>query len=225
MQCLLCNRQLRLKLTIRDLLLPTRIVKPLICDDCQQNFTPLTGQTACPGCSRPQEKSVLCTECNEWRSVYPWQLTHHALYRYDDAMKEFMQRYKFAGDYRLRQIFSSEFVSAISKCQVDMVVPIPVTEQTMRTRGFNQVEGLLGNLPVNHLLKCRDKEKVAQSKKNRWERLASKQPFILINEAAVRRKRILLVDDIYTTGRTLYHAANLLYQAGAATVISISLAR
>lgn len=225
MQCLLCNRQLRFELTIRDLLLPTKIVKPLICDDCQQSFTPLTGQTTCPGCSRPQEKSVLCLECNKWRNAYPWQLTHHALYRYDDAMKEFIQRYKFAGDYRLRQIFISEFVSAISKSQVDMVVPIPVTEQTMRTRGFNQVEGLIGDLPVNRLLKCRDKEKMAQSKKNRRERLASKQPFILTNEAAVRGKRIMLVDDIYTTGRTLYHAADLLYQAGAATVISISLAR
>lgn len=225
MKCLLCNRQLRFKLTIKDVLWPVQVVKPIICPECSQRFGSLFGQATCPVCSRPQQIRDICNDCKEWRKRYSWKLQHHALYRYDDAMKEFMQRYKFAGDYRLRQVFTTEFTSAIKSYQADLVVPIPVTEHTMKTRGFNQVEGLLGNYPVSKILGCQHSEKTAQSLKNRRQRLTTAQPFKLLDPAVVAGKNALLVDDIYTTGRTIYHAASLLYDAGATSVISISLAR
>lgn len=136
-----------------------------------------------------------------------------------------MHRYKFMGDYRLRTVFSSELVTAIGMIVADLVVPIPVTAQTMASRGFNQVVAMVGEGNMDHCLKARERAKAAQSSKNRQERLLSKQPFMLTDSGVVSGKRVLLIDDVYTTGRTLYHAAELMYNAGAVSVISISLAR
>lgn len=224
MQCLLCNRLVTKRLAIRDLLWPGKIEWPVVCEECWSRFTAIHGP-ACPVCSAPQSTATICRECRRWRSLYQWQLRHTALYRYNEAMKDFMHRYKFNGDYRLRAVFQPTLVAAVKKLSADLVVPIPVTATTMQTRGFNQVTGLLTGVPLTTCLTARVKDKTAQSKKNRHERLQAPQPFTLVDPAQLVGKRVLLVDDVYTTGRTIYHAANLVYGAGATTVISVSLAR
>ena len=138
---------------------------------------------------------------------------------------EYMQRYKFLGDYRLRQVFTVELQQRIRQLQADLVVPIPVTTTTMATRGFNQVQGLIGDVTVAPLLRHRAVDKTAQSHKSRQQRLQTPQPFILSDPSTVHGKRILLVDDIYTTGRTLYHAAVLLKEAQCREIVSLSVAR
>jgi competence protein ComFC len=140
-------------------------------------------------------------------------------------MKEFMRRYKFQGDYRLRQVFQGVFCRQVQSYHADLIIPIPVTATTMATRGFNQVLGLLGQTTVTNVLNHRAQDKVAQSCKTRQQRLATPQPFRLTDPTVVRDKKVLLVDDIYTTGRTLYHAANLVKQAGCREILSLSLAR
>ena len=226
MNCLLCNGPVAAKLTIRELIWPGRLAVPVVCPKCRQQFMPLEGEQHCPACCRLQETSQLCPECRCWRQMYSWKLTHQALYCYNTAMKEFMHQYKFAGDYRLRAVFAPEFTAAIRQKRAEVVVPIPVTQSTMATRGFNQVTGLLDGVKLMSCLQHRTLEKTAQSHKSRRERLQTPQPFALSGLASdLAGKRFLLVDDVYTTGRTLYHAADLLYRAGAANVISISLAR
>lgn len=226
MNCQLCNRRIAVKLTLRDLLWPGRLPPATVCPNCRQQFVALDYVNCCPACCRPQETDQLCPDCCSWRQKYPWQLTHRALYRYNGAMKEFMHRYKFAGDYRLRTVFAAEFTAAVRQLTAAVVVPIPVTQATMATRGFNQVTALLDGVDWTPCLQNRAVKKTAQSQKHRQERLQTPQPFTLSDSSkAVAGKRVLLVDDIYTTGRTLYHAADLIYQAGAASVISISLAR
>ncbi|MDO4902668.1 MAG: ComF family protein [Limosilactobacillus sp.] len=176
-------------------------------------------------CSRPQPSGEVCGDCQRWQKVYPWKIQHHGLYRYNDAMKAYIQSYKFSGDYRLRHVFAEEMKAEIKKYDVDLVIPIPVTDQTMATRGFNQVRGWLEGVDLDDSLATKMEEKVAQSKKNRQERLKTPQIFNLNNPSEILGKRVLLVDDIYTTGRTIYHASECLYNAGAASVVSLSLAR
>lgn len=226
MNCLLCNGPVAAKLTIRELIWPGRLAVPVVCPKCRQQFMSLEGEQHCPACCRLQETSQLCPECRCWSQMYSWKLTHQALYCYNTAMKEFMHQYKFAGDYRLRAVFAPEFTAAIRQKRAEVVVPIPVTQSTMATRGFNQVTGLLDGVKLTPCLQHRTLEKTAQSHKSRRERLQTPQPFALSGPVAdLAGKRVLLVDDVYTTGRTLYHAADLLYRAGAVNVMSISLAR
>ena len=181
----------------------------------------------CAGCGKENinKNGFLCADCQTWEKLYGWHLHHRGLYRYNEAMKEYMQRYKFNGDYRLCVVFQRELSKVVNEQKADLIVPIPVTSTTMQTRGFNQVIGLLREVPYQSILRTRASSKVAQSSKTKEERLTTKQPFILKSPEEVINKRILLVDDVYTTGRTLYHAANLFKQAGCNKIGSVSLAR
>lgn len=201
------------------------LTPPTLCDRCRARFTRIDLARACPGCSRPQDHPCLCPECAAWQHRYGWHLQHQALYTYNEAMKEYMHRYKFGGDYRLRTVFQAELQQQVHRLGADLVVPIPVTQTTMATRGFNQVLGILEDIAVTPVLRHRAVDKVAQSRKTRRQRLQTPQPFILTDPAVVRDRRILLVDDIYTTGRTLYHAASLLKAAQCRELVSLSLVR
>lgn len=102
---------------------------------------------------------------------------------------------------------------------------IPVDEETMATRGFNQVEGWLEGLNYHCALQMKQRQgRIKQARKTRQERLRSKQPF-LYRGPRVENRNILLVDDIYTTGRTLYYARQIALLQGAKHVRSITLCR
>ena len=77
-------------------------------------------------------------------------------------------------------------------------------------------------LPYQHLLEKQDA--IAQSSKNREERLNSQQCFTLVKDVCLPDE-ILLIDDVYTTGKTLQLARELLLEAGVKEVLTFSLAR
>lgn len=224
MKCLLCNRQFSYRLTLKDIFWIAPLNLPTICTRCRRKFNRITA-IHCPGCCRQQKNRQLCTDCQCWQEKYGWYLKHHALFSYNAAMKEYMRRYKFMGDYRLRLVFERDFQETILSFPTAPIIPIPVTEETMKVRGFNQVLGLTEKIPTIAALKHCSTSKIAQSRKNRQKRLHTPQPFILDSSLLKGARRVILVDDIYTTGRTLYHAAILLNRAGVKEIISISLAR
>lgn len=222
MQCLICNAHLNWQPDIWSLLRFSPLKKPVICEHCTQGFTKIGSTSLCAGCGRQRGK--LCDDCRYWQSQYP--LIHNkSIYCYNLQMKEYMQAYKFTGDYRLRMVFQNEFTNFVKAQNADIVIPIPVSNYTMQTRGFNQVCGLL-DIPVSlDILKHKFAYKgIPQSAKTRRERLITEQPFKIVATERLEGQSVLLVDDIYTTGRTIYHAANLCYQAGCKSVRSITLA-
>ena len=93
----------------------------------------------------------------------------------------------------------------------DYYVPVPSSPSHLEKRGFDTVCAIYQKLvPLTKLLVKADTEK-AQGEKNREERLLTKQTFSAIDNKNVSGK-ILLLDDIYTTGRTLYHARDALLE-------------
>lgn len=226
MNCLLCNKRISFQLNLKDIFCFREIITPVVCTKCKEGFV-YWDERGCAGCGKENtsKNSFLCVDCQAWRKLYGWNLHHRGCYRYNEAMKDYMQRYKFNGDYRLRMVFQREFSKVVNEQKADLVIPIPVTSTTMQMRGFNQVVGLLREVPYQSLLQTKISSKVAQSTKTKAERLTTEQPFILKFPEKVINKRVLLVDDVYTTGRTLYHAAVLFKQAGCKEVGSVSLAR
>ncbi|EHM00638.1 hypothetical protein HMPREF9103_00441 [Lentilactobacillus parafarraginis F0439] len=130
-----------------------------------------------------------CLDCEKWRRAFPHPFASRSLYEYNDAMREFMRQYKFMGDYRLPAVFSA-ILTAELRTTHRLIVPIPVHESTMATRGFNQVKGLLEPLKLCECLATRDQQKTGrQSAKNRLTRVLAEQPFKLKPDMQAQLRR------------------------------------
>ncbi|BDZ30085.1 ComF family protein [Lactiplantibacillus brownii] len=223
-KCLLCQRTTEPKLTLPWLLSWQPLVAPVVCATCWQTFTPIVSSQACIGCGRSQTQRSLCHDCQRWpqKAFY-----NQALFTYNDAMQAYFEQYKFKGDYRLRLVFQQVLRTKLAQMQPDLSIAIPVTPMTMVTRGFNQVTGWLAAGENPTWLQTQESDKVIpQSRKTRQERLLTAQPFKLTTTAPpLTGKTVVIIDDVYTTGRTLRHAADLILENGAKSVIGLTLAR
>ncbi len=223
MMCLLCQQPIHEELNLLQALGVMTLDNAMICAPCRQQFQRIT--TACAGCGRQQVDDTLCHDCRRWQQQGQQLLAHSALYQYNAAMRQYMKAYKFNGDYLLRTVFNHELIQKVHTMAMDVVVPVPVSDETLLRRGFNQTLGLFEGIPYQALLQVTQQQKLHQSQRNRAARLKRAQPFAIAVAKDLANQRVLLVDDVYTTGSTLYHAATLLYQLGAKEVKSLSLAR
>jgi len=169
-------------------------------------------------------QEVICARCKStFEKVEYEQGEHHlSLFRYNEAMKDYLHRYKFMKDVVLAKVFRKEIYRVLRKKQ-GVIVPIPLHPEKLKERTFAQVDELLkaANIPFQHVLKKVTFE--TQSSKTRAERLATSQLFEV--DASISFEHYILFDDIYTTGTTIAHARNALLEAGAKSVESITLIR
>lgn len=228
MNCNYCKNRIIRNLSLREIWLPKRIVTEQLCLTCLQKFKKLTKMNRCLGCFGIAEQEY-CFECLRWKKLYPnYSFHHEALFSYNQAMQEWFQEYKFKGNYLLRYSFSPMIKEYFKQKKKVTIVPIPISEKRIVDRGFNQVNGLLlgAGLYFCELL-VRVKDDKAQVLKNRKERLLLKQPFDILKKETekITNQSVIIVDDIYTTGRTLFHAADIILKYEPSDLYTFSLAR
>jgi len=232
MMCLLCHQRYEPRLGWGDFL--TVKQADVLCEQCRRSFSLIEGER-CHRCDRPcslvadsYRHGDICADCLRWQQADEWRdvLTkNRSVYVYDEWMKDVVTRWKFRGDYALIEAFRvdvrREFFRHFSADVV--LVPIPLSKKRLYERGFNQAKALaeLLSLPIADVLERVDSEK--QSKKTRMERLRTVQFRLCTGEW--RYDQCVLIDDLYTTGSTVYHAAHLLKQGGVRDVSSFTLAR
>jgi competence protein ComFC len=230
--CLICHEEIEPDVSWRSIFGKEATAK--VCEECMKDFSQISGDV-CSVCGRPfalleveYRFGSLCFDCKRWEEDERWTGSldqNRSLYNYNDFIKEVVSRFKFRGDYVLAEVFAEDLGKALQAFHYDYVVPIPLSEERLYERGFNQAEAVIkaaGQEPI-HLLSRVHSEK--QSKKSRLERIHIEQVFKMEEDIDIRGKTILLIDDIYTTGSTLRHAAKLLKENGAARVYSLTLAR
>ncbi len=218
--CLLCDHPLQNKHKFTDILFfqrpPTKI-----CQTCSAAFLEIAEQH-CTFCQKTTSLTT-CTDCSDWH-LQGREVHHKAIYQYNQAMADYFSKYKFQGDYVLRKVFASKLQQALRQYPDYTIVPIPLGPKRLEERGFNQVEGLLeaAGIPYQNLLGKKEHQK--QSAKSRTERLSTEQVFYLLEEKNIPDK-LLLVDDIYTTGATLQLARDVFMKINKKEIKTFSLAR
>ncbi len=166
---------------------------------------------------------VICEKCEgKFEHSIRAEKGHTSLFQYNEAMKDFLHRYKFMQDVVLAKVFRMH-IHQLLKNQRGIIVPIPMHPDKRIARTFAQVDELLkeAHIPFIHLLEKNTPD--SQSKKNRAERISVAPLFSV--KGTVEKKSYILFDDIYTTGTTIQHATNALLEAGAASVTASTLIR
>lgn len=190
---------------------------PLLCGSCIETLKIVnTGEgPICPFCGRPDGIGDRCRFCREQKRLrlFFWG-------EYDGLLKDCLAQFKFSGatdlGCRLVDMAVDSLHQRISDNRYDLIVPIPLHSSRRRERGFNQSEILAQRLAaflqielnteiLRRIRPTKQQAKLEESQ--RWENV--KNAFGLADNSGpfLSAKAILLVDDIVTTGATIYEAA------------------
>ncbi|MGJ7565179.1 phosphoribosyltransferase family protein [Variovorax sp. GB1R11] len=202
-----------------------------VCDACVARFAPPAAR--CGGCALPVPEGV--SRCGDCVKHPPPLDACLAACTYAWPWPDAIAGFKFRGDAGWAGPFATLLRSApwvepaLEQC--DIVLPMPLAPARLRERGFNQALELARRLSpakTDPTLLLRTRDTPAQSGLARAERLRNLSGAFAVEPLRaekVRGKRIVLVDDVMTSGASLFVAAEALRLAGAAHITAVVLAR
>lgn len=211
-----------------------------VCPKCERKFTKIY-PPCCFKCGRhiQNEEELICSECAKKSHHYD---RGFAVFRYDSFMRQAMSDFKFNGMRENCLFFIKQTVElqggAILDYSPDVIVPVPVHRSKLAFRGYNQAEVLarelslqLGIPTVTDLLVRTRRTDASKKLNSRQRRVNLDRAFICNtqkytdNFVKSKFKKVLLMDDIYTTGSTMDRCTLALKDAGVSEVgiLSISI--
>lgn len=214
---------------------------PPHCSSCSVTIYRIEG-ALCFRCGKPLEGAenayvpygLKCTSCQE---QFSYIQIHRSFGHYKDGLKKMLMdlKYKERIDHvpHIGQMLSQVIYETYELQEIDLVIPVPIHYTRRLSRGYNQSELLARELAdmfdsfeyLNALK--RHKRTVKLKKLDKEARKDALHNAIIMNKHAlptIRGKKVMLVDDIYTTGTTLEACAKVLYESGCASVYAVTLA-
>ncbi|MCD2138862.1 ComF family protein [Salinicoccus halitifaciens] len=222
MRCLYCHRRLEPELHLLNLF----TAPGPLCGECEIRLKEWRRGERCGRCRRLMgEGESECRDCIFLKNRFPPVGKIMCMLDYNEEVKMLMHRYKFVRDIALAEVLA-QFIT-VRKRDYDHFVPIPVSPGRFRDRGFNQIIEVLARARLPHSSLLETGKVKLQSELSRHERMNSANPFTFNKEyrdVRLRDTRILIVDDIYTTGITVHHAAEVLlhHEPAALDVLTFS---
>lgn len=223
---------------------------PPLCAVCNEPIT--SAAYLCETCQgkAPRIKPPFCAKCSE---PFPGAITdtfscancaHRVLhfeaavaaYRSRGVVRAIIHEFKYQRRPHLRHAVADWLMETLDDPRLhgrrfDAVVPVPLHPARRRERGFNQAELLTEQLCTRASLRMRPvleriRYTTTQTAFDRTERMENlRDAFRLRKKADVRGWRVLLIDDVLTTGSTLSECARVLKQGGAISVHAATAAR
>jgi len=208
----------------------------VVCASCLNKLKP-SCSPFCICCGRFFAGSVpshICKQCLEQRPPYT---LHRSCGRYDRELRDVLLLFKYREFRSLGRDLVLFLLNVLGEEHslwwgLDVIVPVPLHPRRKRKRGFNQSEIMAVELAKITGIRCENRMLIKTSNrvpqttlgaKKRWMNLRG--AFQVRKKAGVREKKILLVDDVFTTGATMFECSKTLMRSGARAVSAVTLAQ
>ncbi len=205
------------------------------CGSCQKEILHLS-DSICKICGEdlknPDLHSSLCGDCLQDKPPFEWA---RSVFELSPTLSKILYSFKYAADesalsWMNEQIFGY-LKSHFEDIQFDYILPVPLHSWRLIRRGYNQSLLLAKKLAQSRNEKLdfenlvKQKSTSAQSTLSKKERLKQlRGAFLLKKKEKYQKQKVLIIDDVYTTGSTLRECAQVLKEAGAEVYV-MTLAR
>ncbi len=204
----------------------SRRASDVLCRACFEAL-PFIGWPVCRRCGAPTAFEVYgCGECKDRNLGFD---SARASLRYEGVGKELVHVLKYQGYLRVvGKVMAPLMANLLDGDRFDAVTPVPLHRSRLAKRGFNQAELMAKSVAGRISAPVLDKLKVVRRTRDQVELSAGARRANVAGAYAPRGPvagRILLVDDVFTTGATLSECATALRKAGAGEVHALTLCR
>lgn len=205
--------------------------KKQCCPLCEVRL-PFIKNPRCLKCGKPvaTEEVEYCMDCT--KNVHRFT-QGVSLWSYDALVKQAIYRFKYQNRREYADYFAKEllrrYYAHIKSWNVDAIVPVPIHKKRYKMRGFNQAQllaekiGQHMKIAVRTELISRVRNTRPQKELSDKERQKNLKSAFKINQNSVKLRKVIVVDDIYTTGATVDTMTELLLQTGITDVFVVTL--
>jgi competence protein ComFC len=200
-----------------------------VCNECLAGILKIKDQT-CPFCNTISSQGRLCKRCKNKRNLNG--VISFGYFK-DKCLKEIIHAYKYEDLFALKTFLAEQLLNLIKteELNFDCLTYVPLSKKRQAKRGYNQSQliaielgKLFGKDVYSTLIKTKEtKTQVGLSRKNRISNLS--EAFRIRNPEIIKGKRIIIIDDVITTGATLEECAKLLKEKGASQVWGLTIAK
>lgn len=209
---------------------------PYICPECYKKLDFADGRARCMKCSKPLdgETDELCEDC---RKRIRYFTSGMALMMHNEPARKILYDLKYSSMRDNADFLAFEaarrFCHLLEFWDLDVIIPVPLHWLRQHERGYNQA-GLIAcrlamfleiaglDIPVDEEYLVRTKKTVALKELGSAERSKSLRGAFAVQGTAGKYKRVLLIDDIFTSGSTINECAKVLKSAGAEDVFFLT---
>lgn len=209
-----------------------RIEKPAkICDKCRKKLHYI-GQQRCLKCGKAMGDAVTqyCYDCERKKHIFEQGA---AVWSYSEDIKDSIYRFKYKNHRIYADVYGDEIKNSIGALirnwNADAVIPVPIHKRKRQLRGYNQAELIARAISerCEIALDCDILSRVVFTKPQKelddGGRLKNLENAFHIEKNVVKYSKVILVDDIYTTGATIDACASVLLAAGVKQVYYVAL--
>lgn len=197
-----------------------------ICEGCLAESVPVT-EPCCKKCGKPLDGLHGCALCRDTTFHFT---SCRAPFVYEGAIASGIKQLKFKKNLELAELFAKQIFSLYlrERWNADIVIPVPLSRERRSERGFNQSEWIArsfarsAGLPMKPSALQKVRNTQSQVGLTRDERQHNLYGAFQAEPVLVRNRRVLLIDDVMTTGSTFNECARVLMEAGTQVVLCLS---